>query len=69
MSELIFIVEEEADGGYVASALGVSIVTQGDSLEALEANVREAVSCHFEDATDGPKMIRLHFVRDKVLAL
>ena len=43
------------------------IVTQADSIEELHAQVRDAVACHFEVA-DKPKLIRLHFVRDKALA-
>ena len=69
MSEIIFAVrEDEADGGYTASALGVGINTQGETLEELRANVREAVDCYFDDTMDAPKVIRLHFVRDEVLA-
>lgn len=70
-AEIIFEVrEDEADGGYVASALGHDIFTEGDTLGELRANVREAVQCHFGDANAGPRpeMIRLHFVRDEVLA-
>lgn len=71
VSEIIFeVLEDEVDGGFVATALGHGIVTQGDTLEELRAMVRDAVSCHFGDGKAGsmPKMIRLHFVRDEVLA-
>jgi predicted RNase H-like HicB family nuclease len=71
VSEIIFEVQQdEADGGYVATALGHSIVTQGDTLEELRAMVKDAVRCHFGDGVPGPmpKIIRLHFVRDEVLA-
>jgi predicted RNase H-like HicB family nuclease len=69
MTELIFeIREDELDGGYVASALGVGIHTQGETLAELRRNVKEAVACHFDKAKDIPKIIRLHFVRDEVLA-
>ena len=68
MDELIFLVEEAAEGGYIARALGASIFTEADSLEELHAQVRDAVECHFEpDAR--PKIIRLHFVREEVLAV
>jgi predicted RNase H-like HicB family nuclease len=72
MSEIIFEVrEDEIDGGYVATALGHAIATQGDSLEELREMVRDAVQCHFGDGVVGerPKVIRLHFVRDEVLAV
>lgn len=71
MSEIIFEVQQdEIDGGYVACALGHSIVTQAETLEELRKMVRDAVHCHFFDAAQEnvPKMIRLHFVRDEVLA-
>jgi len=72
MSEIIFEVrEDEAEGGYVATALGHAIATQGETLAELRKMVREAVQCHFGDgaAGDRPKVIRLHFVRDEVLAV
>lgn len=69
MNEIIFeVLEDEIDGGYTASALGHSIHTQGDDLDELRANVKEAVECHFDETMEAPKMIRLHFVRDEVFA-
>ena len=69
MKEIIFEVrEDEADGGYTASALGVGIHTQAETLVELRTNVKEAVDCYFDETMDAPKMIRLHFVRDEVLA-
>lgn len=67
MNEIIFVVEDSPEGGYMARALGVSIYTQADSVATLHENVRDAVRCHF-DADDVPKLIRLHFVRDEVIA-
>ncbi len=69
-SEIIFEVsEDEADGGYSASALGYGIHTEGETLEELRQNVKEAVECYFDDTMKRPGIIRLHFVRDEVLAL
>ena len=69
MSEIIFeVTEDEADGGYTASALGYGVHTQGDSLEDIRRNVREAVDCYFDDSMARPEIIRLHFVRDELLA-
>ncbi len=65
-SEIIFAVEESAEGGYAAHALGHSIVTEADSIEELKEMVRDAVRCHF-DASAMPAVIRLHFVRDEVI--
>jgi predicted RNase H-like HicB family nuclease len=72
MEEIIFEVrEDEVDGGFVATALGHSIATQGDTAEELREMVRDAVHCHFRDGLPGqmPKIIRLHFVRDEALAV
>lgn len=66
MTEIIFLIEEAGEGGFTARALGESIFTQADSVEELRRNVREAVDCHFEERS-GPKIIRLHFVREEVL--
>jgi len=68
MNELIFLVEEAAEGGYSARALGQSIFTEADSLSAVRDQVRDAVKCHFEDG-QAPKIIRLHFVREEVMAV
>jgi len=67
MIEILFLVEESPEGGYTARAVGQSIFTEADTLAALRANVREAVECHVEDGQI-PRMIRLHIVRDEVLA-
>ncbi len=69
MHEIIFDVrEDEVDGGYTANALGYGIHTQGDSLEELRTMVRDAVDCYFDKDDSSAKIIRLHFVRDEVLA-
>jgi len=68
MNEIFFLVEEAPEGGYAAKALGESIFTEADSLEELHASVRDAVRCHFDEGK-APKMIRLHFVHEEVLAV
>ncbi len=67
MNEIIFLIEEAGEGGFTARALGESIFTEADTLDALRQQVRDAVNCHFDEGK-GPKVIRLHFVRDEVLA-
>ena len=67
MNELVFQVTQEADGGFVAEALSEDIFTQGDSWEEMRSNVKEAASGHFFDRPK-PAAIRLHLVRDEVLA-
>ena len=66
--ELIFMVSEEPEGGYVAYALGQSIVTEAEDLPSLREQIRDAVLCHFDDGK-APRIVRLHFVRDEVLAV
>lgn len=65
-SEIIFLVEQAAEGGYTARALGHSIHTQAESLDELKAAVKDALRCHF-DTQDMPRVIRLHTVQDEVI--
>lgn len=67
MNELVFFITQEADGGFVAEALGESIITQADTWEELRTNVREAVAAFYFDRP-APKVLRLHLVRDEILA-
>ncbi|MBA3767908.1 MAG: 2-oxoisovalerate dehydrogenase [Acidobacteria bacterium] len=66
MDELIFLVENAPEGGYAARALGASIFTEADDLDSLREQVRDAVRCHFDEG-QGPRVIRLHFVREEVI--
>jgi hypothetical protein len=66
MSEIIFVVEDAPEGGFVARAVGESIFTEADDRATLQARVREAVLAHFDEGL-APKLIRLHFVRDEVI--
>lgn len=67
MNEIIFLVEEAPEGGYTARALNESIFTEAATVEELHAMVRDAVLCHYE-VGKAPKVIRLHFVREEVIA-
>jgi hypothetical protein len=67
-SEIIFAVQESPEGGYEAQALGYDIFTQGESMEELREMVRDAVRCHFS-AGAVPSVIRLHLVKDEVIAV
>ena len=70
MTEIIFeVTEDEVDGGYSASALGYGIHTQGDSVEEIRSNVKEAVDCYFDDTMPRPKLIRLRLGRGEVLVV
>ena len=66
--EIIFSVEEAPEGGYQAKALGFSIFTEADNFEDLKKMVHDAVLCHFEDK-ERPKVIRLHLVKEELLAV
>jgi len=68
MTEIVFLIEEDPDGGLTARAIGHSIFTQADDMDALKEMVRDAVRCHFPDESSRPKLIRLHSVRDEVIA-
>ena len=68
MNEIIFLVEEAPEGGLTARALGASIFTEADDLDELHDQVRDAVRCHFDEG-QAPKVIRLHFVREEVIAV
>ena len=68
MTEMIFVVEEAPEGGFIARALGASIYTEADTLVELQTKVRDAVQCHFDEGL-GPRLIRLHFVREDVIAV
>jgi predicted RNase H-like HicB family nuclease len=67
-SEIIFEVEEAPEGGYDARALGHSIYTQAETLDELKAMLQDAVRCHFEE-DHRPRVIRLHLVKDEVIAV
>ena len=68
MTEIIFeVTEDDVDGGYSQARLGTVFTTQGESVEEIRSNVKEAVDCYFDDTMPRPKLIRLHFVRDEVL--
>jgi hypothetical protein len=67
MSEILFLVEEDPEGGYTARALGESIFTEGDTEEELKDNVLDALRCHYDEDSAVPKVIRLHFVREQVI--
>ena len=67
MNEIIFLIEDSPEGGFIARALDVSIFTEADDTNDLHLKVRDAVDCHFEPSNK-PKIIRLHFVREEVIA-
>ena len=67
MNEVVFEVPQEADGGFVAESMTESIITQADTWDELRRHVREAVEAFYFDRPK-PGCIRLHLIRDEVLA-
>ncbi len=68
MSEIIFLAEDAPEGGVTARALGESIFTEAEDIAELHTKVRDAVKCRF-DEEKAPKIIRLHHVREEIIAV
>ena len=68
MEELVFLIEAAPEGGFIARALGAAIFTEADDRETLKKFILDAVDCHFE-SEERPRLVRLHFVQDEVLAV
>ncbi len=69
MNEIIFVAEEDPEGGFTAKALNYGIFTEGDTIEDLKNNIKDAVKCHFDSEEEMPKIVRLHFVHDEVFSM
>ena len=67
-AEIIVDVAGAPAGGFVARALGRSILTQGGDWKDPKEMARDAVLCHFEK-DDAPRVIRLHLVREEAVAV
>ena len=68
IKEIIFMVEEDPEGGYTARALGYSIFTQAETLEELKESIKDAIKCHFDKDEEIPKIVRLHIVKEETFA-
>jgi hypothetical protein len=68
MNEIVFLIAQDADGGFTAEALGESIFTEANNWDELRSNVRDAVQAFYFDSNP-PATIRLRLVRDEVLAV
>ena len=67
--ELIFEVRDADEGGFFARALGHAVFTEAETWDELRANVREAVTLHFENEPVRPRLIQLHYVKDELIHL
>ena len=68
VQEIIFVVEEDPEGGYNARAPGHSVFAQGDTFQELKDNIKDALECHFDRKEDIPGIVRLHIVREETFA-
>jgi hypothetical protein len=68
MNEIIFLVEDALEGGFTGRAVGESIFTEADTMDELKVNIKGAVECHFDDDKK-PKLIRLHMIKEEVIAV
>jgi hypothetical protein len=59
-TEIVFLVEQDPEGGYTAVALAESIFTEAEDLETLKVMVKDAVHCHFEAEEERPKYSLQH---------
>ncbi len=67
-TEILLLVEEDPSGGYTARAVGDAIFTEAETWSDLQQQIRDSVLCHFDEGR-APKLVRLHYVRDEVLAV
>lgn len=67
IKEIIFLVEDEQDGGYIAKAMGESIFTQADSIQELRELIKDAVHCHYPDEQNRPQLI-LQYIKKPVMS-
>ena len=68
IKEIIFLVEEDDEGGYIAQAINQSIFTQADTLPELRELIKDAVHCHYPNVQNRPQLIRLHIVKYEIIA-
>jgi len=67
LKEIMFVGEEDPEKGYTAQALGYSIFTEGDTLEELKENIKDAIKCHF-DKKEMPIFVHLHIIKEEKFA-
>lgn len=63
MEELIFLVKESDEGGLIAQGVGISIITEAETIPALKEEIKDALHCHFEDSKQ--RLVRLHYVKEE----
>jgi hypothetical protein len=68
MDELVFDVELDEGGRLLAIGRGESTFTDGADWNDLKRNVQEVIEAFFYDRPK-PSVVRLHMVRDEILAV
>jgi len=66
--EIFFQVSQTNEGGYTARAPGHSLVANAATWDELRSNAVAAAILHFKNASIHPNQIRMHFVKDEVIA-
>ncbi len=69
MTELVFQMDEDSEGGFTAQAVDASIFTEAEALQDLRAAIRNAVSCPFDDRAARPVALVSHRPRQGRSAL
>lgn len=67
MTEILFLIEEDPEGGFAARAVQLPIFTEADTIDEIKIMIFDSLRCHFDDEKDIPPIIRLHFVREETL--
>ncbi len=67
-NEIIFLVEDAPEGGFLAKALGHDIFTEADTKEELKRMIQDAVLLHFEEGMH-PQIVRLHYVQEETFGI
>ena len=62
VKEVLFLVEDSVEEGYIACAVGYSLFAEADSWEDLMDAIQDAVQCHL-DESDLPDLIRFDTIR------
>lgn len=68
MNEILFLVEEIPDGGFIAHALGVSIITVADDSENRYIQILDLMHCH-SSKEEIPQIICLFFIREEIITV
>lgn len=68
-NEITFIVKEAEEGGCYAESVGVSIFTEGVTIEELKESIKSGIEYYYESVSAMPKFAHLHLVKDEVFAL